>query len=786
MATPSSLSIVVPLYNEQKRLAKLGRGLEEFVRLETLPFSRIQIILVDDGSDDGTFAGFSQLKEEVEAAAVVPLNVIVRRNPENRGKGHAIQTGVALSDGDWVLTMDADLSTPPAAILRWLHEGYATLDSADRCYIGSRQHLKSQVTDVRLRHVMGRVFNLLVQMATPLTVDDSQCGFKLYPGETIRSVFAQLQIDGWGHDVEILCRLQRRGVTLQECPIRWQADPETHVKPARDSIRMFGELLLVRWIFFKDQFRWQNPGAGWNRATLGACLATLAVIFGTFCDYGMSWDEPAQHFYGSHIANFFGTLFKDRSALSYADLYLYGGFYEFIVRVIAKIFGEFTGWFTVYEVRHLVTAVLGLFAALGAGNLAKTLSGSDRARFFTVAFLILNPVFYGHTFMNTKDIPFAAFYIWAIYYIVEVLKHAPNFSRGLTAKLGIAIGMTMGVRVGGLILWLYLALFVGGYFAFLAVKRRYSVVDLLKAGLRIGLPVALTSYALMIVFWPWALMNPLVHPLQALKHMTHFNLYTAIKVAGGAVQSGDLPWSYVAHLMAIQNPEPLVVIMGICILLAGYRWFQKDRVATVDRVTWTLLVFSALFPLAYLVFQKSVLYDNYRHVLFVVPPLVVIAGLGFDRLLTILESARYRSTALVLSAAVALGFGPTVYRMIELHPYQYVYYNQFAGGIRQALQNYENDYWGTSTLDLMQTLEKKLAGDGASYKIFAYKPNYQVQLFAAASSKFTFTHEIDEADFVLAITRSRPGTLTREYFAQIRRFGANFAFVEDRRSRPVY
>ncbi len=229
------LSVVVPAFNEAGRLPATLASIAAF--LDGRPDWRpAEVVVVDDGSDDGTAA----------AAAGVELgsgtDLVVRRHPGNRGKGAAVRTGFAASRGSWVLLSDADLATPVEEIDRLaagLHENAVAIGSRalDRSLISVRQPW--------YRDFMGRTFNLLVRAAVLPGIRDTQCGFKLFPGPLARALAAAQRLDGFAYDVELLLLARRWGFVLREVPVRWRHVEASRVAPGRHSVQMLRDVVRL-------------------------------------------------------------------------------------------------------------------------------------------------------------------------------------------------------------------------------------------------------------------------------------------------------------------------------------------------------------------------------------------------------------------------------------------------------------------------------------------------------------------------------------------------------------
>lgn len=228
------LSVVVPCYNEELRLPRTIEQIEHFLGARGTPY---ELILVDDGSADGT-------RKVMDAAAKRNSAVRIEALPHNRGKGRALATGVASARGQRVLVTDADLSTPIDELpkLEAAIAAGAGVAIASRAVKGARVEIAQPI----YRVLMGKVFNLIVQVVLLPGVWDTQCGFKLFRAEVARPVFATLTTDGFGYDPEVLYRAKKSGVRIAEIPVVWRNSAPTKVMAIRSSFDMFKHVVRVR------------------------------------------------------------------------------------------------------------------------------------------------------------------------------------------------------------------------------------------------------------------------------------------------------------------------------------------------------------------------------------------------------------------------------------------------------------------------------------------------------------------------------------------------------------
>ena len=228
------LSIIIPAYNEESRLPST---LERVAAYIARSGRSTEVIVVDDGSRDRTAAVAASFRARMPSLRVVPNGI-------NRGKGYSVRHGMLEACGRLVLFTDADLSAPIEEADKLLH----ALETHD-VSIGSRALDRSLITvhQSPFREFAGIVFNWLVRLCLGLPFVDTQCGFKAFRREKCRILFEQQRIERFGFDPELLFLAKRHGLSAVEIPVRWAHSPSTRVSMLRDSLRMFLEVLLIRW-----------------------------------------------------------------------------------------------------------------------------------------------------------------------------------------------------------------------------------------------------------------------------------------------------------------------------------------------------------------------------------------------------------------------------------------------------------------------------------------------------------------------------------------------------------
>lgn len=230
-----SLSVIIPAFNEEKRLPDTLDKLDGFAG--TLRLESLEIIIVDDGSTDGT-------AEVVRRRALTDSRFRLLQNPDNRGKGCAVRYGMLEARGEWRLLTDADLSTPITEVCK-LHRAVDERDAA--VAIGSRALDRSLIAHHQpfLREFGGRFFNLVMRRITGLPFADTQCGFKLYRADAAEAIFSRQILNGFSFDVEDMFIARRLDIQVAEVPVVWANAEGTKVN-FRSTLRAFADLVRIR------------------------------------------------------------------------------------------------------------------------------------------------------------------------------------------------------------------------------------------------------------------------------------------------------------------------------------------------------------------------------------------------------------------------------------------------------------------------------------------------------------------------------------------------------------
>lgn len=232
LVTPPFLSLIIPAYNEERRLPASLEAIRAFLAEQAYTW---EVLVVENGSTDGTYA-------VAEAFAQAHPGFRVRR-AVGRGKGLAVRQGMLAATGEWRMMLDADLSMPVSEINRFLPPQM----NGAHIVIASREAPGAvRYNEPGVRHIGGRVINTMIRLLALPGLQDTQCGFKCFSAQAAQELFSRQTITGWSFDVEILYMARQRGYAIIELPVPWYYSEHSHINPIRDTWRMFLDVLRIR------------------------------------------------------------------------------------------------------------------------------------------------------------------------------------------------------------------------------------------------------------------------------------------------------------------------------------------------------------------------------------------------------------------------------------------------------------------------------------------------------------------------------------------------------------
>ena len=507
-------------------------------------------------------------------------------------------------------------------------------------------------------------------------------------------------------------------------------------------------------------------------------LVVLAARFGA--DAGVTWDELPQTTYGDRVVAWFESGFTDRTQIKEDVLDLYGGLFDGPAEWLAH-----RAPFGLYETRHLLTAFVALLGIVAAGLTAARVGGR-RAGFFAIAMLALTPTWIGHGLFNPKDVPFGTAAMFATYASVRLITGPIPMSWGDAVGAGLAVGAALAVRAGGAFLLAYPCAALACRTAFEWLRRRRSqegtdpwpLVWPALGRLMVVVPVA---WVVMVSAWPWAQLSPLRRPVVAMAVARHFDWEKDVLFRGAFVNAHALPASYLPTWLRITLPETylLAAVCGIAVAVAAIRRRTMDSRRALG---FGMILLSALLPIAAAVVTRPLIYDAYRHFLFVLPPMAAAAAVALSAFLgsddfPIAVRRGACGAWVALAALVAVD-------TVALHPYEYVYFNRLSGGLRAADGRFETDYWGASYKEgLAWVVSNLVPASPGRLRVSSCDPNadqrldYYRRRWPDATDRLAIVPADQEPEVFLAVTRFNCHKVRGDVLHVVERQGVPLLYV---------
>jgi len=518
-----------------------------------------------------------------------------------------------------------------------------------------------------------------------------------------------------------------------------------------------------------------------DRLAVGVLAIVALVAAFTFRDYGLGWDDYTHAQMGELLLSLYGSGFKDQRALNFVNLYMYGGGFDMAANSAAKILP-----FGLFETRRLMGAVFGIAGLIITWRTGRRLGG-PLAGLLALILLAATPLYYGHMYMNAKDVPFAMAMALLTYSVVRLLQEYPRPRPSSIAWFGLGLGLSIGSRVLGDLS----AIFAFGALALLFAAEARSLgggaaAQRIWRFILVLLPVLVLAYLIMGLLWPWSVLAPL-NPIRALEYFSHFFEKPWRELFGGErIPTVDMPRTYVPTLLSLKLPEILLVLAAIGVPGTLIACFRKE-LTLQNRAALLYVALAALVPPAIAIIERPAMYNGLRHFIFILPPLAVMAALAGAWIAGRL--APYGRAALGAAALVfAAGISLPIIEMTRLHPYEYVYYNHIIGGPAGARPRYMLDYWGLSFKQAGNALRDLIAARGekppnGKWTIAVCGPHAPAQV--ALGDDFSLTWDPKGADFALMLGEFYCARYDAPVLVEIERDGVSFARAYDIRGRTI-
>jgi hypothetical protein len=485
---------------------------------------------------------------------------------------------------------------------------------------------------------------------------------------------------------------------------------------------------------------------------LGPSLLIFFVVgFFLLRDFPATWDEPRLISYADQSLDAYKSLFGDGDDLYFGedDLRYYGPAYLTLTQVIVKAISAVFHVSEPLYIWHYINYSVFIFGGMFLYFLSRRWLTMQSSAFVFLLYMT-QPLLFGHSFINLKDIPFMVSFLATIYFglkgfdilhqqgklesqvgikpenglssikqeLLEGVKTCKTIlSEPTTILFGCLLGVTISIRLMG---------FLAGVIVFL-----YAYIILQYRKNSIFAFLTYSGFALVISYltWPYLWSDPFNNFYASYLVMTLHGWPGQVLFDGAIYYPTELPWLYLPTLFLYQLTEPFWLLSVIAVI--SFIFFPKIR-EKYEYKSIILLIAIWFLPIFFgVVLGKIRLYDNFRQLLFVLPPMFVLAGFGYE----FLSHRLRRSYRIIL--AILLIF-PGVISIVRLHPYQYVYYNSVLGGISNAHQRFETDYWGISVFDAVTYINESAP---AWSNVVTYGPTDVVEMYIRPDLKLYEQYE---------------------------------------------
>ena len=505
-------------------------------------------------------------------------------------------------------------------------------------------------------------------------------------------------------------------------------------------------------------------------------LLIINILIGTFTffHYGLSWDEPLFYEYADSLGyayspqewfsndfdleNSYGPSAEDHKTRGPAYLLLARGF-VYVLRAIGS--DEASAW-------HLINF---LFFQLGVYFLYRLASRWVRpsAAFAASAFFCYQPLLWGHAFINPKDPSFLIFFTGAICMGFEMVDALAEKNPAFHFKLIVAacfLGIATSIRVLGPLAGILVLVYS------IATLRKKFTAHLPQLTLYV-----LSTILISISMWPFLWEDPIGRFFEVVRFMSDNPTQLAVLFNGEIFRADNMPRRYLPFMLGTTLTEPtwLLFILGIGICIRKY--FKKAMtmhgfIAILLTISWFVI------PAGYVLVQQPAMYDGLRHFLFLLPPVFIISGFAFEYFGEVIKAMSWLRAGLVF-----LLLFPGLYGIVQLHPYEYTYYNSFIGGTSGAFRRYETDFWLTCYKEAVQKLDQQIDKPINLYvRREAYIAAYYATENIAVKELRGALDEVQSRDYVLVNTRTNEDRSTfrdSPPVLQINRGGATFCIVKE-------
>ncbi len=522
--------------------------------------------------------------------------------------------------------------------------------------------------------------------------------------------------------------------------------------------------------------------SSWDKASFGLLFLALAIGFLTFKDYGLSWDYEVHDTYGRQVWSFLKTLGADKDAVSIpfahhpVPMRTFGPAFEIFVNIIRLLApGDY------YEQKQLATFLFGLIGVAGTVVCGRLIS-NPFGGFLSGLFILLYPAYYGHSFINHKDLPVAVAYIWFLAALIYSLDSDRTSSWKKILYLGVSFGTLLAIRAG---MFFAAAYIVISWITLDVIKHK----SLRKSPRRIHqfFCIILITWGTMCILWPYALVHPIKAPLTAIGKFSSFPWSLPMFFQGGYYLPSNAPWHYIPTWLLIQIPEYLLFALGLTLYC-----FFRSRLNDIDylkAIKIGVLLLAIVIPIGGIIITSATIYDAVRHLTFTLPVISVLGATGFSWWLSREVDNKSSTRVIIITILVGLIL-LDIFKLAALHPYQYIFANYpIAGGTERASQRYEMDYWATCTREAVSWIFSNYPSTPGRDTVISgwadtLQLKYSVESLHAHRTDFRFSPNESDADLYITTSRFRGHIRSDRLVNVISRDGAKLCYIFAKDKRP--
>lgn len=471
-------------------------------------------------------------------------------------------------------------------------------------------------------------------------------------------------------------------------------------------------------------------------------IGLISLIFVTYKDYGIVWDEQFYLNIGKHFASKAMNLIGLNSNLNNSafigfpretiDLQLktHGVFFDIVNVLISLLFNKFN-----YDIFHLIKSFTSVLTFLVMALISYKLFKKVYLVLFNLLLLLLFPRFYGEIYQNSIDPSTALCVALSIYYFISYLKGKKSIFSQLILSFILAVTINQRIVLSYIFVLTLLFIFLS---TFLSLK---SWIKALKEIIFISI----ATVVFMHITNPYLLTHPIKGIIEMMQASKQFGFTASVLFNGQYYWASYLPWYYLPKTMLISMPVITIVLFGLGIIRLTLLLFKKELL--INKLIYLYLVLTFIIPLLLVIFLKPVLYNSWRQLLFLTIPIVIIATYGLSMLIT----TKVKFINILTIIIVMINLLITARKMIILHPYQYIYYNSLIGGLKGAYGKHETDYAGAGYKEAVDWFNKNINDNKKQYLIRAEGDPLSTSYYLKPNSKLISDGRF--ADYFISFTR---------------------------------